>query len=348
MITSQRFAGIHALFSGPEAATPVLFLHGNLSSSTFWKQTMLSLPPQYRGIAPDLRGFGLSNGRTIDATHGFGDWVQDVLALKAALQIKSYHVAGHSLGGGVVFALIAEDSQNIISATLVAPASPYGYGGTKDVDGTPCWPDCAGSGAGGANPFFTRLLAAGDRTTADPDSSPRAVMNKFYWNPQFHPAPLIEEELLSSVLATKVGPSHYPGDWVRSANWPGFAPGIKGPLNAMSPKYVKNTARRFVEAEPKPPVLWMHGSADQIVSDFSLFDFGTLGKFGMVPGWPGDFIFPSQPMVGQLRNVLGQYRNRGGEYTEKVMDGAGHTPYLERPDEFLRSFLSHLALGKSH
>jgi pimeloyl-ACP methyl ester carboxylesterase len=307
---------------------------------------MLSLPPQYRGIAPDLRGYGLSDGRMIDATQGFGDWVQDVLALKAALQITTYHVAGHSLGGGVVFALLAEDAQNIISATLVSPASPYGYGGTKDVDGTPCWPDCAGSGAGGANPVFTRMLAAGVRTSADPVSSPRAVMKNFYWNPQFHPGHVREEELLSSLLATKVGPDHYPGDWVRSKNWPGFAPGVKGPLNAMSPKYVKNTARRFVEIEPKPPILWVHGSADQVVSDFSLFDCGTLGKLGKVPGWPGDIIFPPQPMVSQIRKVLGQYRNGGGACTEIVMDGVGHTPYLERPDEFLRCFLSHLAIGE--
>jgi pimeloyl-ACP methyl ester carboxylesterase len=114
----------------------------------------------------------------------------------------------------------------------------------------------------------------------------------------------------------------------------------------MSPKYVKNTARRFVETEPKPPILWVHGSADQIVSDFSLFDFGTLGKLGKVPGWPGDALFPPQPMVSQIRNVLGQYRNSSGVYTEKIIDGAGHTPYLEKPDEFLRSFLSHLALGE--
>jgi pimeloyl-ACP methyl ester carboxylesterase len=176
---------IHALFSGPDASTPVLFLHGNLSSSTFWEQTMLSLPSQYRGIAPDLRGFGLSDAKEIDATRGFGDWVEDVLALKTALQITRYHVAGHSLGGGVVFALIAEDAKDIISATLVAPASPYGYGGTKDKKGTPCWPDYAGSGAGGANPTFARLLAAGDRTSSDPISSPRAVMNNYYWSLRF-------------------------------------------------------------------------------------------------------------------------------------------------------------------
>jgi hypothetical protein len=41
--------------------------------------------------------------------------------------------------------------------------SPYGFGGTRDVAGTPCHADFAGSGGGTANPEFVRLLAAGDR-----------------------------------------------------------------------------------------------------------------------------------------------------------------------------------------
>ncbi len=32
------------LFSGPEDGIPVLFLHGNLSSATWWEMTMLALP----------------------------------------------------------------------------------------------------------------------------------------------------------------------------------------------------------------------------------------------------------------------------------------------------------------
>ena len=45
---------VHALFSGPENGTPVLFIHGNASSATFWEEIMLKLPAGFRGIAPDL------------------------------------------------------------------------------------------------------------------------------------------------------------------------------------------------------------------------------------------------------------------------------------------------------
>src|ERR1700744_4738913 len=37
---------------------PVLFVHGNVSSSLFWQPTMLALPGGYRALAIDLRGFG--------------------------------------------------------------------------------------------------------------------------------------------------------------------------------------------------------------------------------------------------------------------------------------------------
>src|SRR5215470_6659349 len=37
---------------------PVVFVHGNVSSSLFWQPAMLALPEQYRPLAIDLRGFG--------------------------------------------------------------------------------------------------------------------------------------------------------------------------------------------------------------------------------------------------------------------------------------------------
>jgi pimeloyl-ACP methyl ester carboxylesterase len=70
------------------------------------------------------------------------------------------------------------------------------------------------------------------------------------------------------------------------------------------------------------------------VSDASLVDLGQLGLLGAVPGWPGADAYPPQPMVGQMRAVLDQYRAAGGRYAEHVLPGCGHSPHLERPAEF--------------
>ncbi|MGB8646231.1 MAG: alpha/beta hydrolase [Anaerolineae bacterium] len=331
----------HVLFSGRENATPVLFLHGNASSATFWEEMMCRLPVQYRGVAPDLRGYGDTEDKLIDATRGFQDWVDDLLALTQALGISRYHVVGHSMGGGLVWSLVGADAAHIISATLVDPSSPYGFGGTKGLDGVPCYDDFAGSGGGVVNPDFPKLMATGDRGSDNPQASPRVVMNSFYWKPPFKPAR--EEELLSSLLSEKVGPDKYPGDMVPSTNWPFVAPGKLGPVNAFSPKYAGDTVKHFLDISAKPPVLWVRGSDDQIVSDNSLFDMGTLGKLGFVPGWPGDDVFPPQPMVGQTRAVLDKYAANGGQYWEKVIADTGHSPFVEKPDEFAALLIEHLA-----
>ena len=102
--------------------------------------------------------------------------------------------------------------------------------------------------------------------------------------------------------------------------------------NAISPKYCNVSG--FALMEPKPPVLWVRGSSDTIVSDASFLDFGTLGRMGYVPGWPGEEAFPSQPMVSQTRAVLDDYAAGGGSYREEVLRGCGHTPHVERPREF--------------
>ncbi len=335
-IESRRVATprltVHALFSGPDDGVPVLFVHGNASSSTFWEETMLALPPGYRAIAPDLRGYGDTDDVLVDATRGVGDWVDDLLSLKAALGIDKYHAVGHSLGGAVLWGLLGADGASMLSATLVAPGSPYGFGGTRGENGIPCYPDYAGCGGGSVNPDFAARMGAGDRS-GDDASAPRVVMNTYYWKPPFRAAR--EEELLSGLLSEKVGPQKYPGDFTTSTNWPGVAPGTYGPANAICAKYVGDSVERLLALEVKPRVLWVRGAEDQIVSDQSLFEFGTLGKLGAVPGWPGEDVFPPQPMVSQTRYVLNRYREQGGTYEEVVCDGVGHTPFLERPQEFM-------------
>jgi pimeloyl-ACP methyl ester carboxylesterase len=330
----------HVLEAGSADGEVVLFVHGNASSSTFWEETMLALPDGYRALAPDLRGYGDTEDKVIDATRGVQDWVDDLLALVDTLGIERFHAVGHSLGGAVLFGLVAARPGAVRSATFVAPGSPYGFGGSRP-DGTPVFADGAGSGAGVVNPDFARLIGEGDRSEDHPQASPRVVMNSFYWKPPFRPAR--EEALLSSLLTEKVGPDRYPGDAVPSDNWPGTAPGVHGPVNAISPRYAGDLAERFVGAEPKPPVLWVRGDSDQIVADQSFFDIAVLGSMGAVPGYPGADVFPSQPMVSQVRDVLQRYADAGGRFEEVVIDDAGHTPYIEKPEAFASAFHPHLA-----
>jgi pimeloyl-ACP methyl ester carboxylesterase len=338
-VETQRLR-THVLESGPEDGVPVLFVHGNVSSSRFFDETLAALPDGYRGIAPDLRGFGLSETKPLDATRGLADFSDDLGALVEELGIEvPVHLVGWSAGGTAAMRYVMDNPTEVSTLTLVCPMSPYGFGGTKDDVGTICWPDHAGSGGGTANPEFVRRLAAGDRSDEDPNS-PRNVMNAFYFKPTFRAAPEREEIYLSSMLSTKTGDDNYPGDMTPSDNWPGVAPGARGMNNAISPKYCNLAA--FARIGAGPDVLWLRGDSDSIVSDASFLDFGTLGRLGYVEGWPGEEVFPPQPMISQTRAVLDEYAAQGGRYHEEVIPDCGHTPHVEKPDEFRRLLLDFL------
>lgn len=340
-ITTDRIT-TRVLFSGPEDGTPVLFVHGNLSSATWWEDTMVKLPEGYWGIAPDLRGYGEADPNAIiDATRGMDDLADDVFALLDHLNIEQAHVVGNSLGGMVVWRMMIDAPGRLLTVTQVAPGSFYGFGGTKDISGTPCWGDFAGTGAGLVNPALVEAIQNGDDGSASP-ASPRNVLNTLIFNPPFRSER--EDTLVAAMLSTHIGERAYPGDTVSSPNWPGFAPGIHGPNNATSPKYAPDPANLF-EIEPKPPVLWVRGSADRVVSNAAAGDLGTLGAAGIIPGWPGVDVFPSQPMVSQTRAVLDEYARSGGQYDEVVIDDAGHTPFIEKPDEFNAVFHKHIGAG---
>ena len=340
-IISTPRLNMHALFSGTEGETAVLFIHGNCSSATFWEETMLALPDGFRGVACDLRGYGDTDPLPIDATVGLNDMAEDVLALADTLNLSQFHVVGHSMGGNVVMKLALLAPSRLLSITLVATGSPYGYSGSKGEDGTPIYADGAPAGGGAGNPDFVRLIAENERGDEN-QMAPRNVMRAFYFKPPFIPAR--EEALLSSLLSTKTGEDHYPGNFVAADNWPTVAPGNKGILNALARKYYD--ASGIINIDPKPPVLWIRGSDDLIVSDNAMFDIAALGAMGAVPGYPGIDVCPPQPMIAQTRAILKQYEANGGHFEEVVVTDAGHTPYVEKPDVFNSAFHAHLQASK--
>jgi pimeloyl-ACP methyl ester carboxylesterase len=304
---------------------PVVFVHGNVSSSLFWQRQMLDLPAGFRPIAVDLRGFGGSDPLPVDATRGLRDFSDDVVSVCAALDLPAAHFVGWSMGGGVVLQVLRDRPELVRTLTLVNPVSPYGFGGTRGADGTLISPDGAGSGAAGANPDFVRRLAEGDRGDEDP-FSPRNVLRAFYVKPPFVPED--EDEFVESMLSTVTGEDNYPGDGRTSEVWPGAAPGTRGVLNTMAPQYFRIDDLHTLEQ--KPPILWLRGADDQIVSDTSMFDLAHLGQLGAIPDWPGAETHPPQPMVTQTRAVLDRY----GPYTEVVIANTGHSPHIEAPAEF--------------
>lgn len=312
--------------SGEGNSRKLLVLHGNYSSSVFFMPLMPYLDKRYDVVVPDLRCFGHSEARPIHATRGYRDWSDDVFAFCQAIGWERFTLLGWSMGGDIAMQFVTDHPAMVDKLVLVAPGSPYGFGGTKDEEGTPHYPVGLGSGAGTANPMLTFSGMVGD------SSFIRDVMNKYLFKAPFRMNQEWEKEFIQTISSVKIGYEYYPGNYQVAWKWPYVVAGDKGVLNTMSPKYAR--LDDFLDVEPKPPVLWIRGDDDQIVSDHSMLEFGNLGRIGMIPGYPGEKAYPPQPMVKQTRYFMEQYKSRGGRYIELVIPG-GHVCILESPMQFI-------------
>ncbi len=334
-ITSQFFdtdrLRMYVLTAGISDNPAILFLHGNTSSSTIWEEFMLEFSDDYFCIAPDLRGFGDTEEKLIDATRGIQDWVDDLAALIQTLHLDNFDLVGHSLGGFVCWGMIAQHSDSIRTASLIAPGPPMGFGGIHGKEGIANNKDYSGSGGGIVVNEFADRVMDNDRSTDDPLYSPRNVMNRLFWKNGFQADR--EEDILTAMLDIHTGGKKYPGDYISSDFWPGMAPGKFGPVNAISPKYNRFLLQDFLHARSKPPLLWIHGKDDNIIADKSFSDPGFQGKMELREGWPGEEQYPPQPMLSQISYALDKYQSVGGTVVKKEIADCGHTPFIEKPVE---------------
>jgi len=101
----------------PAAGPPILLVHGLASNSRIWDGVAVHLTPEFRLIALDQRGHGLSD-RPSDG-FAFERVVADLAGLSDALDLRKPTLVGHSWGGNVVLEFAAAHPERAQGLVLV-------------------------------------------------------------------------------------------------------------------------------------------------------------------------------------------------------------------------------------
>jgi pimeloyl-ACP methyl ester carboxylesterase len=113
--------------SSPGARRTLVLLHAFPLNADMWAPQFAAVPQDWRLIAPDFRGFGQSDpdrGDLASAGLTLEDYARDVLALLDQIQVREPVVAGLSLGGYVIFAMLRVAPPNAIQGLVLADTRP--------------------------------------------------------------------------------------------------------------------------------------------------------------------------------------------------------------------------------
>ena len=112
---------IHAEEKG-EGEPSLVFLHYYGGSSRTWRHVTGPLSREFRTVAIDHRGWGVSDAPA--AGYGLKDLAADAEGVILALNLKRYVLIGHSMGGKVAQLMASRRPPGLAGLVLVAPSPP--------------------------------------------------------------------------------------------------------------------------------------------------------------------------------------------------------------------------------
>jgi pimeloyl-ACP methyl ester carboxylesterase len=100
----------------------VVFLHCWGGSTRTWDRIIAALPPRYRTVAIDQRGWGASEHPT--PGYSVAELADDTEGAIEALGLERYFLVGHSMGGKTAQLVASRRPKGLVGLVLVAPAPP--------------------------------------------------------------------------------------------------------------------------------------------------------------------------------------------------------------------------------
>ena len=119
--------GVKLHYTAAGSGPPIVFLHGFPDHGMGWRRQMQALCGRYRVIAPDLRGFGQSDGPQGHGNYVLTHLVNDVLAVLAAEKLTQAAVVGHDWGGIIAWWLAIRVPQVVRHLILLSTPHPRNH-----------------------------------------------------------------------------------------------------------------------------------------------------------------------------------------------------------------------------
>lgn len=124
-----RGLSLHIAHIGKGEKGTVVFLHGFPEIWYTWRhQMMAAAEAGYRAIAPDIRGYGLSEQPKDPENAKWDDLVHDLLAILDSLQIPKAFIVGKDFGAIPAYQFAVDHPDRVSGVvTLGIPFSPKGF-----------------------------------------------------------------------------------------------------------------------------------------------------------------------------------------------------------------------------
>jgi epoxide hydrolase 4 len=105
---------LHVALAGPQDGEPVILLHGFPDASFGWDPQIQALAEAgYYVIAPDQRGYNLSDKPSGKHNYKMSLLVADILGLADALNLARFNLAGHDFGAAVAWMLVDSHPERV-------------------------------------------------------------------------------------------------------------------------------------------------------------------------------------------------------------------------------------------
>ena len=120
MSPTVRAGELEVAYRDAGSGDPVVLIHGNWATASWWEPVLERVPSGIRAIAYDLRGRGATRGP--DTGYDVPSLAADLFAFADALGLDRFAVVGHSLGSAVAMEAALEREARLRALAVVSPA----------------------------------------------------------------------------------------------------------------------------------------------------------------------------------------------------------------------------------